>query len=61
MIDSVCLLHGKPRSEHLCLFCCLCFKDLTIEECHKLEDGSIEDVCNDCAEYEKVKMNDSIS
>lgn len=55
-IDPVCLFHGKRRSEHDCLYCCLCFKDLTIEECHIREDGLREDVCNECAEYEHKKV-----
>ena len=30
--------------------------DLTIEECHVLPDGSREDVCNECAEHERLAM-----
>jgi hypothetical protein len=55
-IDPVCLLHGKKLSEHICLYCCLCFKDLTSEECHVTEDGKKEDVCNDCAKLEREMM-----
>jgi hypothetical protein len=50
--DPVCLIHGKRKSEHHCLYCCLCFKSLTVEECHLLSDGTREDVCNECAEME---------
>lgn len=53
MIDPVCLVHGKKRSEHECLYCCLCYRSLTIEECHKLPDGRYEDVCNPCARAEE--------
>jgi hypothetical protein len=50
--DPVCVIHGKRRSEHDCLYCCLCFKTLTVEECHVLPDGTREDVCVDCATEE---------
>lgn len=55
--DPVCWPHGKRRSEHeggRCLYCCLCFKPLTPNECHTLPDGFKEDVCEDCAEKEAV-------
>jgi len=52
-IDPVCLIHGKKMSEHVCLYCCLCFKSLTLEECHVREDGKREDVCNECAKREQ--------
>lgn len=58
MIDPVCLLHGKKASEHNCLYCCLCYCDLTPETCHVLEDGTKEDVCNECAEKEAAHMKD---
>jgi len=54
-IDPVCLIHGKKKSEHECLYCCLCFKPLTIEECHITSDGQREDVCNECAENENAQ------
>lgn len=54
-IDPVCLFHGKRRSEHHCLYCCLCFKTLTVEECHQLPDGTREDVCDECAEFEAAR------
>lgn len=52
-VDPVCLVHGLRKSEHDCLYCCLCFVPLTPEQCHKLPDGTVEDVCWDCAEAEK--------
>ena len=58
-IDPVCLHHGKKMSEHelgFCLYCCLCFKTLTIEECNVLDDGKKEDVCKPCAKKEKLEM-----
>jgi len=55
-IDPVCLIHGKKMSEHVCLYCCLCFKGLTLEECHVKEDGVKEDVCEECAEMERKMM-----
>lgn len=51
-IDPICLIHGKKMSEHLCLYCCLCFKPLRPEECYVREDGVKEDVCVPCAERE---------
>jgi hypothetical protein len=56
-VDPVCLIHGKRWSEHehgRCLYCCLCFKPLTLDECHVDEDGQREDVCNECAEAERL-------
>jgi hypothetical protein len=61
-IDPVCLHHGLRWSQHedgRCLFCCLCFRTLTIEECHLLPDGTREDVCNECAEYERLQLEAS--
>ena len=52
MVDPTCLFHGKKHSEHHCLFCCLCYKALTIEECHLLPTGEREDVCETCAKHE---------
>lgn len=60
-IDPVCLIHGKKWSEHplgFCLYCCLCFKSLTPEECNVLENGKKEDVCKSCAEKEKKAMKE---
>ncbi len=53
MIDHTCLVHGKKVSEHDCLYCCLCFKPLTPEECNVRADGKKEDVCRPCAAKEK--------
>lgn len=58
-IDPVCIFHGKRWSEHQCLYCALCYRDLTPEECHVLPDGSREDVCNDCAAYEAARMGET--
>lgn len=53
-IDPVCLVHGKRKSEHHCLYCALCFIPLTVEKCSYLPDGTQHDVCVPCAtkEYE---------
>ena len=48
-----CGMHGRKMGEHNCLYCCLCFEDLTIEQCHVLPNGQKEDVCNSCAEREE--------
>ena len=53
VIDPVCIVHGVKRSEHDCLYCAICYRDLTIKECHVLSDGTLEDVCNDCARHEQ--------
>lgn len=55
-IDPVCVFHGKRRSEHACLVCTLCFKDLTPAECSYLPDGSQVDVCVPCAEAEQAEL-----
>lgn len=54
VIDPVCLIHGKRRSEHECLYCCLCFRSLTREECSYLPNGSQVDICVPCAEDEQA-------
>jgi hypothetical protein len=62
LIDPVCLLHGKRMSKHelgFCLYCCLCFKPLTPDECHVRSDGKKEDVCKSCAAKEKDKDKDN--
>ena len=49
VIDPVCLFHGKRWSEHRCLVCCICYKDLTPEECAVDAEGTW-DVCKgECA------------
>lgn len=52
--DPFCLIHGLKMSKHECLYCCLCFKPLTVEECNLLPDGKREDVCFSCAKREEV-------
>ena len=57
-IDPVCLIHGKKMSEHVCLYCCLCFKTLTPDECNVTADGKKEDVCKPCAEKERKVLDE---
>ena len=52
MIDPICIFHGKPASEHACLFCALCYEPLTEERCNRLPTGELEDVCVPCAKRE---------
>lgn len=59
MIDPVCVFHGKKMSEHNCLYCCLCFKNLTPDECNVRPDGNREDVCVKCAEEERKFAGES--
>jgi hypothetical protein len=54
--DPVCAFHGKRRSEHRCLVCSLCFKDLTPGECSYQPDGSQVDVRVPCAEHEQAML-----
>ena len=47
-IDPVCALHGKHMSEHVgerCLYCCICFRPLTPEECLVDTKGNKWDIC----------------
>lgn len=56
-LDYTCLIHGKKMSEHqdgICLYCCLCYKPLTISQCHTSYDGHKEDVCLECAANESA-------
>jgi len=53
--DPVCAFHGRKQSEHRCLVCCLCFRDLTAAECHQQPDGAREDVCKKCAVKERAQ------
>lgn len=53
ILDPVCVMHGKRMSEHLCLYCCICFEDLTLDTCYVNEAGEREDICVRCAETEK--------
>lgn len=57
VIDPVCTFHGKKMSEHICLYCCLCFKDLTPEQCSVNSKGKKEDICIECAEREKESVS----
>jgi hypothetical protein len=54
--DYVCLIHGKRASEHDCLYCCLCFRPLTPDECNVNEQGNKEDVCVPCARMERARL-----
>lgn len=57
MIDLVCLVHGLKMSEHQCVYCCLCFTSLKIEECSiDEESGKPQDVCIPCQEKERKFM-----
>lgn len=59
-IDPFCLHHGKRMSEHelgYCLYCCLCFKILTPDECNVRADGKKEDVCKPCAIKEQAVID----
>ncbi len=47
-LDPICIFHNLRQSEHVCLVCCLCFSDMTIEEAG--ETG--EDVCISCKKLE---------
>ncbi len=47
-LDPICAIHGKRWSQHLhgrCLYCCICFKPLTIDLCAKDKDDNPYDVC----------------
>ena len=59
-IDPVCLIHGKKMSEHFCLYCCLCFKSLTPEECNVREDGQKEDEEYRCSRNPPGSLHGSI-
>ena len=50
-IDPVCLVHGKKLSEHHCLYCCLCYKSLEVDQCY-INKGQKVDLCVKCGEYE---------
>lgn len=55
-MSYTCIFHGRKIDEHQCLVCCLCFRDLTIDECNILPNGQHEDVCKDCAKKELVHV-----
>ena len=52
-LDPTCLFHGLKGSEHNCLYCTLCFRTLTPEECNVRPDGQREDVCVACVGREE--------
>jgi len=49
-LDPVCAFHGKRRSEHVCLYCCLCFCNLTPEACWVDGEGQKWDICIECGD-----------
>lgn len=51
-----CLAHGLLRSEHWCVQCAICFKDLkSEEECYlDKETGERWDMCHECAAEEEA-------
>lgn len=38
------------------VMCCMCFKRFKIEELNVADNGKPEDVCKDCAEAEKLRI-----
>ena len=57
-LDPVCAFHGLRASEHefgRCLYCCLCFRTLTPDECWANEAGQKFDVCVPCGEAEATQ------
>jgi hypothetical protein len=47
-VDPVCAIHGKRWSDHeggRCLYCCICFRSLTPDECAVDRDGQKWDLC----------------
>ena len=57
-LDWTCLTHGKKMSEHLCLYCCMCFKSLTPEECTPDEKGQKWDICQSCYDKEQKALKE---
>jgi len=57
-IDPTCLMHGKKMSEHICLYCCLCFKDLKPEECAVDKNGQKWDMCKSCWDSEQKALKE---
>jgi len=61
IIDPFCAHHGKRLSEHeggRCLYCCICYKELTPEECVVDIAGDKWDVCQGhCAVEAGIKEN----
>ncbi len=56
VIDPVCVFHGKKHSQHDCLYCGLCFEDLTPEECTPNDEGELENICAECRRMENAEM-----
>ncbi len=47
-IDPYCAFHGIRQSEHelgRCLYCCICFKILSADECAVDSEGQKWDAC----------------
>lgn len=61
MIDPVCIFHMLRRSQHECIYCCLCFETKTRDELSTDESGSLVDVCKKCAEQEKERESELAS
>lgn len=53
-LDPTCTMHGRKLSEHACLYCCICFEDITEETAWQDEAGQKWDVCRPCGEKEAV-------
>ncbi len=51
--DPVCLIHGKRASEHQCLYCSICFRSLTPDECDVNAEGEKTDLCKVCGAQER--------
>jgi hypothetical protein len=60
VITAFCLPHNLPSGQHECLFCCLCFDKLTIEQCSKDKYGNLQDVCLACQEEERIQHERTI-
>lgn len=54
-IDPVCAFHGLRSSEHVCLYCCLCFGTLTPDECWEDAEGVKWDMHPACAEADRER------
>lgn len=55
IIDPICTFHGKRMSEHDCLYCAICFKTITPEEC-AMENVRKVDVCLSCYQLEQQRL-----
>jgi hypothetical protein len=52
-LDPVCLMHGQRKSQHLCLYCSICYESLTLDQCYQDSDGQRWDICKPCAAREQ--------